>query len=57
VYAGMVLAEPPPPVEDLEVRPVETFEEFAAARELGGLGHSDLLARGERERVDVRVEL
>jgi hypothetical protein len=30
VYAGVVLAEPPPAVEGLEVRPVATFEEFAA---------------------------
>jgi GNAT superfamily N-acetyltransferase len=34
VYAGMVLDEPPPKVEGFEVRPVMTFEEFAAAREL-----------------------
>jgi GNAT superfamily N-acetyltransferase len=69
VYAGMVLTEPPPPaVERLEVRPVETFEEFAAARELswtvvGGMSEEERAAarRGlgeaweEYQQVDILV--
>jgi hypothetical protein len=35
VYSGMVLTKPPPAVEGIEARPVETFEEYAAVRELG----------------------
>jgi GNAT superfamily N-acetyltransferase len=53
VYAGMVLAEQPPPVEGLEARPVETFEEFAAARELGW----DTLGISEEEREGPRSRL
>jgi GNAT superfamily N-acetyltransferase len=54
VYAGMVLTEPPPAVEDLEVRPVETFEEFAAARELGWATVGGM-SEEERERARGRL--
>jgi GNAT superfamily N-acetyltransferase len=52
-YAGMVLTEPPPAVEGLDVRPVETFDEFAAARELGwdALGMSQKECEGARSRL------
>src|SRR5437870_453878 len=52
-YAGMVLAEPPPAVDGVEVRPVATFAEFAAARELGW----DVLGIGEEEREGPRGRL
>jgi GNAT superfamily N-acetyltransferase len=53
VYAGMSLAEAPPTVEGLEVRPVETFEEYAAVRELGW----DLLGMSENDRREPRARL
>jgi GNAT superfamily N-acetyltransferase len=53
VMAGMVLTEAPPGVGGLEVRPVETFEEYAAVRELGW----DLLGLSEEERVGARARL
>jgi GNAT superfamily N-acetyltransferase len=51
--AGMVLNNPPPAVEGLEVRPVENFEEYAAVRELGW----DLLGMSEEERTQARARL
>jgi GNAT superfamily N-acetyltransferase len=53
VYAGMVLTQPPPAVEGVEVRPVETFEEYAAVRELGW----DLLGMSEEQRAEPRARL
>jgi GNAT superfamily N-acetyltransferase len=53
VYAGMVLTKPPPAVEGIEARPVETFEEYAAGRELGW----DLLGMSEEERAEPRARL
>jgi GNAT superfamily N-acetyltransferase len=53
VYAGMVLTEPPPAVEGVEVRPVETFEEYAAVRELGW----ELLGMSEEQRAEPRARL
>jgi GNAT superfamily N-acetyltransferase len=53
VYYGMVLTEPPPAVEGIEARPVETFEEYAATRELGW----DLLGMSEDERDEARARL
>jgi hypothetical protein len=53
VYSGMVLTEPPPAVEGIKARPVETFEEYAAVRELGW----DLLGIGEEERAEPRARL
>jgi len=52
-YAAMVLTEAPPAVEDLDVRPVETFDEYAAVRELGW----DLLGMSEGDRVEPRARL
>jgi len=52
-YAGMVLTEPPPAVEGVEVRPVETFDEYAAVRELGW----DLLGMSEDQRAEPRARL
>jgi GNAT superfamily N-acetyltransferase len=53
VYAGMVLTEPPPPVEGVDVRAVETFGEYAAVRELGW----DLLGMSEEQRAEPRARL
>jgi hypothetical protein len=53
VYSGMVLAEPPPGVEGIEAREVETFEEYAAVRELGW----DLLGMSDEERAEPRARL
>jgi GNAT superfamily N-acetyltransferase len=53
VYSGMVLTRPPPAVEGIEARPVETFEEYAAVRELGW----DLLGISEEERAEPRARL
>jgi GNAT superfamily N-acetyltransferase len=53
VYAGMLLTEAPPAVKGIEVRPVESFGEYAAVRELGW----DLLGMGEEERAEPRARL
>jgi GNAT superfamily N-acetyltransferase len=53
VYAGMVLTTAPPAVGGIEVRPIETFEEYAAVRELGW----DLLGLSEEERGESRARL
>jgi GNAT superfamily N-acetyltransferase len=53
VYAGMVITEPPPPVEGLEARPVATFQEFAAARELSW----DAVRMDEATRESARARL
>jgi GNAT superfamily N-acetyltransferase len=53
VMAGMVLTDAPPDVEGIEVRPVATFEEYAAARELGW----NLLGMSEAERREARERL
>jgi GNAT superfamily N-acetyltransferase len=53
VYYGMVLTKPPPEVEGIEARPVETFEEYAAVRELGW----DLLGISEEDRAEPRARL
>src|SRR6266508_3985425 len=53
VYAGMVLTDAPPAVAGLEVRPVETFDEYALVRELGW----DLLEMSEEERAEPRTRL
>jgi GNAT superfamily N-acetyltransferase len=53
VYSGMVLAKPPPAVEGIEARAVETFEEYTAVRELGW----DLLGMSEEERAELRARL
>jgi GNAT superfamily N-acetyltransferase len=53
VYAGMVLTEPPPAVPGIEVRPIETLEEYAVVRELGW----DLLGIAEDERGELRKKL
>jgi hypothetical protein len=49
----MVLAKPPPAVEGVEVRAVETLEEYAAVRELGW----DLLGLSEEDRAEPRARL
>jgi GNAT superfamily N-acetyltransferase len=51
--AGMVLTKEPPAVEGVEVRPVATFDEYAAVRELGW----DLLGMSEDERGEARARL
>ena len=53
VYFGMVLAKLPPAVEGIEVRAVETFEEFAAVRELGW----EALGISEGARAELRAQL
>jgi hypothetical protein len=53
VMAGMVLNEPPPHVQGIEVRAVATFDEYAAVRELGW----DLLGIDEGERAESRAGL
>jgi GNAT superfamily N-acetyltransferase len=53
VYSGMVLTKPPPAVEGVEVRAIETFEEYAAVRELGW----NLVGLSEEERAEPRARL
>jgi GNAT superfamily N-acetyltransferase len=53
IMAGMVLTRAPAAVEGIEVRPVETFEEYAAVRELGW----DLLGMSEDARTEPRGRL
>jgi GNAT superfamily N-acetyltransferase len=54
LLAGMLLGEAPPAVESLEVRPVETFDEFCAARELSW---ANIGAMSEEERGQSRARL
>jgi GNAT superfamily N-acetyltransferase len=48
-----VLTEPPPAVPGIEVRPIETLEEYAVVRELGW----DLVGIPENDRVGLRKKL
>jgi GNAT superfamily N-acetyltransferase len=53
LMAGMVLTREPPAREGIEVRPVATFDEYAAVRELGW----DLLGMSEGDRREARGRL
>jgi GNAT superfamily N-acetyltransferase len=54
VYAGMVIDDAPPKVGGIEARPVATFEEYAAARELSwdAVGMDEAQRQGARARLE-----